>query len=179
MDADWVFAKTPKGAEEIQQRTLRLNLLQRRVLLLVDGRRAVAELDTLAGNADAKALLAELLGLGCVERVAAAAPPAPSASPAAPTRPTPLAPADGGPAGLPPPESRSAQQVDMARHFMINTINRMLEQNSRLSLVNKIFNSVDAAELRQHFPAWEEAIGSSWMGRKRLDELRAKLFEVL
>ena len=67
----------------------------------------------------------------------------------------------------------------MARHFMINTINRMLEQNSRLTLVERIFNSPDAATLRQHYADWEAAIGSSWMGARRLPELRKKLFAVL
>jgi hypothetical protein len=62
---------------------------------------------------------------------------------------------------------------------MINTINRLLEQNSRLTLTKAIFDCRDAAELRTHYEAWEAAIGSSWMGRKRRAELRAKLFEVL
>jgi hypothetical protein len=172
---DAIYSKTPLGQQEIQHRSLRLPLLTRRVLLLVDGRRPVQELSTLAGNADVPALLSELESLGCIERTgtAATAAPAPAAEPAtASTAADPLA-------ALPPPASRTGEQVEMARNFMINTINRMLEQNSRLTLVEKIFHSVDAAELRQHYAAWEEAIGSSWMGRKRLDELKQKLFAVL
>lgn len=183
--ANSVFSKTQLGQEEIQQRTLRLPLLMRRVLLLVDGRRSVAELATLAGNADVATMLGELEERGCIERSAhidlPAGESAAAVAPAAASAPSP-APAGGGVnplAALPPPMSRSAEQVDMARHFMINTINRMLEQNSRLTLVEKIFHSVDAAELRECYPAWEEAIGTSWMGRKRLGELREKLFAVL
>lgn len=178
MDATRVFAKTPQGAAEIQHRSLGLGLLPRRVLLLVDGRRSVAELQTLAGNADARALLTELLALGCVEPLALPA-AAPSAAAAKAATGSSALPGPPGLPALPPPESRSAEQVDMARHFMINTINRLLEQNSRLSLVGKIFNSAGAAELRTHYPAWEEAVTSSWMGRKRIDELREKLFAVL
>jgi hypothetical protein len=172
---DAIYSKTPLGQQEIQHRSLRLPLLTRRVLLLVDGRRPVSDLSTLAGNADVPSLLVELESLGCIERTgkAATAAPAPAAEPAtASTAADPLA-------ALPPPASRTGEQVEMARNFMINTINRMLEQNSRLTLVEKIFHSVDAAELRQHYAAWEEAIGSSWMGRKRLDELKQKLFAVL
>lgn len=168
--ANAVFAKTPLGAEEIQQRTLRLSLLLRRVLLLVDGKRSVAELAPLTGGAELTALLAELLDRHCIEPVARAAPAAPA--PAAAAAADPLA-------ALPPPLTRTAEQVDMARHFMINTINRLLEQNSRLTLVEKIFNAIDAAELRRCYADWEDAIGSSWQGRRRLDELRAKLFAVL
>lgn len=178
MDATRVFAKTPLGAAEIQHRSLGLGLLQRRVLLLVDGRRSVADLQKLAGNADVPRLLTELLAQDCVEPQA---PPAGAqAEGSGPSVGSPLAAgAAPGLAALPPAQSRSAEQADMARHFMINTINRLLEQNSRLSLVGKIFNSADAAELRTHYPAWEEAVTSSWMGRKRIDELRAKLFAVL
>ena len=178
---DAIFAKTPLGQQEIQQRSLKLPLLTRRVLLLVDGRRPVRELATLAGNADASSLLMELEALGCIELTATAT-AAPAPAPAAATSDAAAMAAAGAAtalAGLPPAGSRSAEQVDMARNFMINTINRMLEQNSRLTLVEKIFHSVDAAELREHYAAWEEAIGSSWMGRKRLDELKRKLFEVL
>lgn len=191
-DTTAVFAKTTLGLEEIQQRTLRLPLLTRRVLLLVDGRRSVAELATLAGNADVASLLADLQERGCIERVAAAPAPSPRAAPSraaapspapspapAPERPSAGAAADPALAGLPPPSSRSAEQIDMARHFMINTINRMLEQNSRLTLVEKIFSAPDAAALREQFPHWEEAISSSWMGKRRLPDLRKKLFEVL
>ena len=176
---DAIYAKTPLGQQEIQQRSLKLPLLTRRVLLLVDGRRPVRELATLAGNADASTLLMELEALGCIELTAVASPapaPAPAALDAAAEV---VAGTATALAGLPPPASRSAEQVDMARNFMINTINRMLEQNSRLTLVEKIYHSVDADELREHYAAWEEAIGSSWMGRKRLDELKRKLFEVL
>lgn len=171
IDAQGIFAKTPKGVDEIQQRTLRLGLLQRRVLLLVDGQRTVAELQKLAGNTDVNTLLAELLTLGCIER--------PHASPGSPPPAVAKAASSAVLAGLPPPGIRTAAQVDLARHFMINTINRLLEQHSRRSLVRKIFDSTSAAELREHYPAWEEAIGSAWVGRKRLDEVRDKLLEVL
>ena len=176
--ADLIFAKTPLGQAEIQQRTLRLPLLTRRVLLLVDGRRTVSELMTLAGNADVAQLLAELETLGCVERSAVATAPAAGAT-GAPDATEASAAADDPLAALPPPQSRTPEQVDMARHFMINTINRLLEQNSRLTLVEKIFNAIDAADLRSNFAAWEEAIGSTWQGKRRLPELREKLFAVL
>lgn len=177
---DAIYSKTPLGQQEIQHRSLRLPLLTRRVLLLVDGRRPVQELSTLAGNADVPALLNELASLGCIERSGTASAPAPAAfSPAPAAEPAAAGAAADPLAALPPAASRTQDQVEMARNFMINTINRMLEQNSRLTLVEKIFHSVDAAELRQHYAAWEEAIGSSWMGRKRLDELKQKLFAVL
>jgi hypothetical protein len=174
--ATTVFAKTTLGQEEIQHRGLRLPLLTRRLLVLVDGKRSLEELGAFVPGQDVQLLIQELVELNCVEAVAQAAPK--TVVPRKPEAPVPAA--DSGPlAGLPPPAARSAQQVDMARNFMINTINTMLEQNSRLTLVKQIFDSQDAAELRTHFEAWEAAISSSWTGKRRLDELRKKLFAVL
>ena len=177
-----VFAKTPLGQQEIQQRSLGLPPLVRRLLVLVDGRRTGAELSVFVSGHDMVPMFKDLLERGCIEPVArvAVAPPAPPAPTRAVTAPTGAVLAnDTSLEGLPPPESRSVKQVEMARNFMINTINTMLEQNSRLSLVGRIFESRDAAELRTHFAAWEAAVGSSWAGKKRMPELRTKLFAVL
>lgn len=175
-----VFAKTPTGQEEIQRRALGLPPLARRLLVLVDGRRTVAELAAFVPDQDAAAWLDVLLEKACIEAIAApkAAAAPPQAQPSRPAPPPPAA-ADDPLAGLPPPEYRSAQQVEMARNFMINTINTLLEQNSRLTLVEQIFASTGAAELRLHYAAWEAAISGSWMGARRLPELRKKLFAVL
>ena len=173
-----VYAKTPAGQHEVQTRSLGLPPMARRLLVLTDGKRTTDELAAFVAGHDVHALLATLVEHDCIVAVARSEP--------APASPAPQA---AGPAAasaaavaldaLPPPERRTAEQVDMARHFMINTINRLLEQNSRLTLTKAIFDSHDAAELRTHFEAWEAAIGTSWMGRKRLPELRKKLFEVL
>jgi hypothetical protein len=171
------LAKTDRGREEIRTRVLRLPPMVRQVLVLADGQRDVHALSEMMPGQNVTGAVRQLLQLGCVELLAqpASAPsqprPAPVAAPA-PAAASPLV-------GLPPPESRTPKQVEMARHFMINTINTLLEQNSRLTLVKQIFDSAGAAELRQHEPDWEAALGSSWMGKKRLPELRKKLFEVL
>jgi hypothetical protein len=183
-----IFAKTNLGQQEIQQRSLGLPLLVRRLLVLVDGKRSVGELAGFVPGHDVGMLLDELSGKGCIEPVSAspAAPQPASTATAAPDAPlatvaaaAAAAAANAVLATLPPPGQRNAKQLDMARNFMINTINTMLEQNSRLSLVEKIFKSADAAELRTHYAAWEEAIATSWIGAKRLPELRKKLFAVL
>ncbi len=179
LEPDTVFAKTPTGREEIQIRELKLPPLVRRLLVLVHGKRSLQELSGFVPGHDASAWLHRLSSLGCIEAVASGSGAA-MAEPAPPHRVAAEPPAES-PAtnGLPPPASRSARETDMARYFMINTINRMLEQNSRLSLVEHIFNSPDAVTLRQHYADWETAIGSSWMGARRLPELRKKLFEEL
>jgi hypothetical protein len=182
-----VFAKTPVGQDEIQNRTLKLPLMIRRLLLLVDGKRPVQELAAFVAGQDVQPLIQELLEKGCIETVATEAPPARSVKaerdPAEVAAEAAAAAASAATAAvlaaLPPPQSRSAKQIDMARNFMINTINTMLEQNTRLTLVEKIFAAKDAAELRDCFAEWETSMEASWIARKRLPELRKKLFAVL
>ena len=183
-----VYAKTPAGQLEIQTRSLGLTLMARRLLVLVDGKRTTEDLAAFGAGHGVDALLAILVEHGCIARVARSEPEPPAApapAPAPQAAPAPGARSAAAPAAassldaLPPAEHRTTEQVDMARNFMINTINRMLEQNSRLTLTKAIFESRNAAELRTHFEAWESAISASWMGSMRLPELRKKLFEVL
>ncbi|MBX3659575.1 MAG: hypothetical protein KF740_14180 [Ramlibacter sp.] len=172
-----VFAKTEAGQMEIKTRALGLSPKLRSVLIMVDGHRTGADLAALTGP-DLDAVVGQLVAQGCVEvvSVVGAAEPAPQAAPAAPA---PAAAASAETEGLPPPEARSAKEIEMARNFMINTINTMFGQNMRLSLIESIFACRGAAELRAVYPAWAEAMAESRAGSKRLPELRQKLFEVL
>jgi hypothetical protein len=184
-----VFVKTDLGRDEIQHRTLRLAPLLRRLLLLVDGARNAQQLAPFVVGQDIEHMLHELTELGCVEPLVLPEPHQPAAAPqptdlrdltaAAPTSTAAAGSNAVLPADLPPPGSRSPAEVEMARNFMINTINTLLEPNTRLTLVKKIFDSVGAAELREHYPHWDASIGSSWSGARRLPELRKKLFAVL
>jgi hypothetical protein len=183
-----VFAKTAVGQEEIQSRTLGLSLLVRRALVLVDGKRSGAELSVfLVGKGDVEMVLAELLDKGCIEAVAR-----PVKSPAAPTNTAVVAapvaadavsaaPDDEGSVieGLPPAAGRSAKDNEMARNFMINSINSIIGQNTRLSLVTDIFHAKGTEGLRKVYRAWESSMSDHGMGAKRLPELREKLFKVL
>jgi hypothetical protein len=193
-----ILAKTDLGREEIRTRALRLAPMQRQLLILADGQRDVQALAHMLPGQDVMAAVRHLLSVGCVQAVMPAEAPAGAARSASGHRstsaqthadsvshaqdsaqPSTLTPVEDPLASLPPPDSRSRAQIEMARNFMINTINTLLEQNSRLTLVKHIFDSPDAAALRLHFHDWETAIASSWMGKKRLPELRKKLFAVL
>ena len=183
-----VFAKTAVGQEEIQSRTLGLSLLVRRALVLVDGKRSGAELSVfLVGKGDVEMVLAELLDKGCIEAVArsvmspaaatnAAVVEAPVAADAVSAAPDDEAPAIEG---LPPAAGRSAKDNEMARNFMINSINSIIGQNTRLSLVTDIFHAKGTEGLRKVYRAWESSMSDHGMGAKRLPELREKLFKVL
>lgn len=172
-----VYAKTALGQQEIQQRTLRLPPLLRRVLLLADGRRSAAQLAPLAGGAELAPLLAELEQRGCLERLAAPAPAGPTGPAATPpaaavATPDPLA-------HLPPASTRSEAEVAAARHYMINSVSRLMDPVLAAPFVNKVGACKSAAELRAHYPEWAQAVGAGWGGARRLAELLPGLLAVL
>lgn len=167
-----IFAKTAIGQQEIQSRTLGLAPLVRRLLLLIDGQRAVHQLEVFVAGHDVSTMLAELMDRGCIEARAVA--PAPVAPPAA-------APAveDDGLSSLPPADSRTFKELEMARNFMTNTVNNIFGHHNRISLIEAIHGCKTPQDLRNVYPAWVQSLSGSSIGQKRLPELREKLFAVL
>jgi type IV secretory pathway VirJ component len=174
------FAKTVIGQQEIQNRALGLAPLVRRLLILIDGKRSGQELAAFVNGHAVADLLGELLTRKCVEVVAstAAATVTAPASPASETTASETL-RNTGPANLPPPESRSAKEVEMARNFMINTVNMEFGQHMRLSLIEAISNCATADQLRQVYPLWFSTMASSRSAAKELPALRDKLLRVL
>ena len=169
-----VFAKTAQGQQEIQARALGLASLARRVLVLVDGRRSGQDLAAFVPGDAIASCLSELLSHRCIEAVnKAPTMPAPTiASPGQDTNADPLA-------DLSPVEMRSAQDLEKARNFMTNTVNNIFGHHNRISLIESIFACQSSEALRKVYPAWAEALSSNGTGKKRLPELREKLFTVL
>lgn len=172
-----IFGKSATGSQEIQSRTLGLSPLLRRLLILIDGKRKFQELTVFVSGNDLATLLGELLEKGCIEAVSvvavAPAPPAPVTPTAA------LQPVDEYVAKLPPAHTRTPKQVDMARHFMMNTINTVFQQNTRLTLMEAIFGCKTVEDVRRVYPKWADTMNASVIGAKRMPEFREKLFQVL
>lgn len=176
-----VFHKTATGQQEIQSRSLGLAPLVRRVLVLADGKKSGSELGAfVSGGEDIKTILEQLLSLGCLEALVQTKPEASKPSAAKAESP------DGGDdpylkglAALTPAEKRTAKENEMARNFMINSVNSIIGQNMRLSLIHDIFHAQTTDELRLVYRHWEQSMSEHGMGSKRLPELREKLFKVL
>ncbi|MBU0749689.1 MAG: hypothetical protein KKH21_01615 [Gammaproteobacteria bacterium] len=171
-----IYAKTAAGQHEIQSRALGLSPLVRRLLLLVDGQRSGKDLEVFVAGHDVVAMFDELLAQGCIEAKAtarpAAAPAAAAAKPAAPS-------ASDDLGALPPADSRTAKELEMARNFMTNTVNNTFGHHNRISLIESIHACSTSEQLRGVYPHWVETMSSSAIGLKRLPELREKLFAVL
>jgi 3-oxoacyl-ACP reductase-like protein len=118
---------------------------------------------------------AEVPSKAAVPAAKAAAPAAPAVSAASET----AAPAADALLGLPAAETRTAKDNDMARNFMINSINSIIGQQMRVSLIHDIFHAGSTEALRTVYHAWAASMAGHGMGSKRLPELREKLFKVL
>jgi hypothetical protein len=173
-----VFAKTEMGQQEIQTRSLGLSPLVRRILVLADGKKNGGELAAFLPSADGiQAVLKQLLSLGCLRAEdggQAASQRATAASVDAASE----AFFDSIP-GLPPPEMRSAKDNEMARNFMVNSINSIIGQQMRISLITDIAGAKGTEGLRSVYIAWQASMADHSVGKKRLPELTEKLFKVL
>lgn len=177
---NWVaatFSKTETGQQEIQKRSLGLAPLVRRILVLVDGQRSGKDLAAFVPpTEDIAPILEKLVEQGCVQAHVRPASPAPAAAPARAE--APASPA-GDMSGMAPVEMRTAKDNEMARNFMINSVNSIIGQQMRVSLIHDIFHAETTEQLRMVYLAWAESMSNHSMGAKRLPELREKLFKVL
>jgi len=166
------FAKTETGQQEIQKRSLGLAPLVRRLLVLVDGQRTGKDLAVFVAGNEVEPILRELVDKGCVEAKAAAVPVEPVRAAPGPATPS-------GLSVLPDAATRTPAENDMARNFMVNTVNTVFGQHSRLTLIETISRSKTTDELRQAYLSWLQAMEADRTGAKRLPDLREKLFKVL
>lgn len=115
-----VFTKTDQGREALTTRPAGLGPRLRSLLIMVDGKRTVGELDKMLGADGAAApLLAQLAEQGWVQASSTAAAPAVVSPPAT------TAPADRGPATVPPPSVDALPFTD-ARRLVVRFINDQL-----------------------------------------------------
>jgi len=158
------YSKTAKGHEEIAERSAGLGLRARRLLILIDGRREPAELARLAGDAHIDQTLQALVEGGFIQ--AAAAPAAQAVAPPAPA---------------PTQAARSARTASLAlaQDFMMNTLRTFHGPYGKLDLVKRIHASSSVEDLRMLVDEWQHSINESRIGRKRADELLARLLEVM
>lgn len=175
-----IYAKTAEGQQEIQARAMGLTPLARRVLVLVDGHRSGKDLAAFVPGNDIEVHLTELLTRECIAAVGRAAPVSASVFASAPAAAGhPHDPFEDELNRLPAAETRSTKDLDMARNFMTNTVNNIFGHHNRISLLESIFACQSSEALRKVYPAWAHALETNNTGKKRLPELREKLFAVL
>ncbi|MBD3893403.1 hypothetical protein [Hydrogenophaga sp.] len=168
-----IYAKTALGQQEIQSRSLGLLPLARRVLVLVDGKRSGHDLSAFVSDHNVAPLLSELLARGCIDVLDSAAPAAASAAA------KPKTPEKDDLAGLPAPDSRSAQELEMARSLMANALDYVFDHYGHSAQIESINACRSHSELRALYPSWTQAMDSHAIGKKILPGIRVKLLAVL
>ena len=165
-----VFAKTPKGHDEIATKSGGLSPRVRRLLIFVDGKRSVEELRGMLPADDLQHTLGMLEEEGYIEFHNITGIPPGAATPT-------VLPSITAFSEL--PGTLDPVRLQQARNFMINTVNTIFGQHNRISLVESIYGSKTTEELRHVYIAWAEAMESNAVGKRRLPELLEKLFAVL
>lgn len=166
-----IYAKTAVGQQEVHSRSLGLSPLPRRLLILVDGKRSGKALAVFVEGHNPGELLKQLLDNGCIEAIAAVQGNTASASSTGA--------AESERPKLPDASTRTAKEVEMARNVMMNTLNAVFQQNTRLTLMKTISECRSAEEVRSIYPKWADNMRASVEGAKRLPEFHDKLFAVL
>lgn len=189
---DDVFIKTPKGREEVDSKSGGLSLIMRRVLIFLDGKRTLREVQALPKIDDVEQIITSLESQGYIELVSnngavrsgtstlasnnAGRPLVnrvepnltPSSSSSAPTHQFRALPA-----------RVDATQLKMAKNFMSNTLNAFVGTFGSSALINRIERCDDHEALRAIYEDWLNAMMGTKQGRKDIENLKSKLLEVL
>lgn len=168
-----IFAKTPKGVEEVETKANGLSRIERSVLIYVDGKRGIAELKTLPRVDDLASILGFLATGGYIaplNNATADVVTTPDASPVAAT---------DSSLFRELPASTDPAKFNMAKNFMMNSLNAFKGAYGATNLVRNIDRCQTHAELRALFEPWYEEIANTRQGQKQGKALREKLLAVI
>lgn len=166
-----IFAKTAQGQEEIASRKGGLTPRERRVLILIDGKRSVDDLRNLIVADDLTHTLGALEEGGHITLT--------GVIDEAGTLQHTNGPLPALTAFRPLSQTEQRDTLDMARHFMINTLRTFAGPTIHIGLMEKIYVASNHLEMRDHFDAWYRAIIDTRDGRRRAEELRGDLLKVI
>ena len=167
-----IFIKTQKGIDEIEKRASDMSLRVRRILILVDGKRTAEDIHELALSDDLNQTLGLLEKNGYIEPI---------------RHPETAAAASGIDGGGTPkeftfrkiPDTPDPKEMEMARHFILNTLYTFCGQWAHLSIVKAASAANTHEELRKSFLPWYNAIIETGEGRRRAEELSSSLLKVI
>jgi len=166
-----VFAKTPKGQDEITSKAGGLTPRVRRVLIFIDGKRSIDDLRGMLQSDDLQHTLGMLEEAGYIEllsltdksgqNIALKAPlPSITAFRDLPAEPDPV-------------------DLQRARNFMTNTLNAFNGALGASSLLDRIDAAQGHAGLRALYDEWYHTIVMSRDGKREAETLRSKLLQVI
>lgn len=166
-----VFAKTPKGQDEVATRSGGLSPRVRRVLIFVDGKRTVDDLRGMLQSDDLQHTLGMLEEEGYIEffDISGVPPAAPACQKALPSI----------TAFSELPATPDPLRLQQARNFMVNTLNAFVGPLGMTSLLDRLEVANSHADLRALYDEWYHAMVMSRDGKREAEGLRAKLLQVI
>jgi hypothetical protein len=167
-----IYTKTATGADEIAHRSGAIGLRARRVLILIDGVRSVADLHAISGDPELDTTLVQLQRCGFISATAAE-------TVAAVTAAATMQRAAEAPPAVAAHAVTAAPSLQAARDFMINTLRTFHGPYNKLGLMKRIQDSKQRVELEALFEEWLASIAESRLGRKRTAELSERLRAVM
>lgn len=156
MDEKQVYTKTAKGVAEVAARGGALSLAARRILIMVDGKRSVADLAPLARPGEIDGLIATLEAQGYIQRVHGAE--AAAARPAARTSELPtVAGIEVHSLGTDPGEERALLTLDEAKRRAVRALTDRLGPDAEVISI-RIEHCRSAEELRDRIREAERIV---------------------
>lgn len=182
-----VFGKTDAGRVEFVQRSVGLTARQRAVLILIDGQKALGEIETWLGEDDMLEAVEALLRKGLVGITSAPAPAAAAVPASAPAKQRPAAQAatasapapvrapepESAPAPPPPRPVVGAAALAAAREFMVAAARKHLGLMAA-DLVRRIELAKDESQLAGVIGLWHVTLRESKTGKPCAEGLLAE-----
>lgn len=189
MTMNAVFIKTPKGRDEIDSKANGLSLLMRRVLIFLDGKRTIREIQALPKIEDVEQIITNLEKGGYIQLLDQGSNTGTPAS-STPSHTNQLLNNQDKavPAFIPPavngnfrplPARTDPTQLKMAKNFMANTLNAFVGTFGSSALISRIERCENHEALREVYQDWLNAIMATKQGKKDSEALKTKLLEVL
>jgi hypothetical protein len=161
--SDALYIKTAEGAAEVAARSPRLNMTQRRVLIMADGKRTVAELAQFVPQGNVDEVLGLLIGLGLLVRGDSAEGADEPAASAGPNEPLDVPTVNGSPPPATlspaPTEPEPVLTLDEAKRRAVRELTDRLGPDADM-LAMKIEGSRSADEFRERLRDAERLVSA-------------------
>jgi hypothetical protein len=171
-----ILVKTKKGIAEIERLSNDLSLRVRRVLIQIDGKRSVDEIMEMGLADDLRQVIAKLERDGFIAFLEESD-AKPIISKVEVANVEIRQPKEFTFRTIPVPVK--VKDIEMAKNFMLNTIQNFCGPWAHLSIVKSISASSTHEELRSYFNPWREAVFETREGRRQEEELTASLLKVI
>ena len=159
-----IFQKTGAGQAEIEANSSTLDMIERRVLILVNGQKDVETLEKFSLCENIGEVVDSLVSKGMIE-MAQVAPVAPAAAPAT-AAPAPVASGGGAP-------------VTGAQEFMVNTLLTFANRVRVSKLIDQIESTQDTDSVKTMVKPWYQAISETPGGMYQADDLKKEVLEMI